>query len=165
MPRTSKLKRLITALYCIWFFMHLAFLAYADENADSGTFWPFITKDQALASTYDIFEFFIYTGVPLVLFICYTLIFPSKTEEEQEVIHRRHSSHSFFLAFLDEKIKAEELKQQLNELTNQPTNYNYLNQLKKDRDKAGNVGVNGWLERLEIKKRYKEYENLNLKKD
>lgn len=157
MNRFSQVSRIITAAYFAWLFFHIGLLVYADENADSTVFWPFIKQGQTLASTYDIFEFFVYTGVPLVLFICYRILFP-RTDEEKEYTHRRHSSHSFFLAFLDEKIKVEELTQELNALNHKPVNNIYLEELKKDRMKAGNLGVNGWLERLEVKKKYKEYE-------
>jgi hypothetical protein len=158
MEKLSRIERLIAACYCIWFFMHLGFFFYAEVGADSTVFWPFIKKGQTLYNTYDVFEFLIYIGTPLVLYIVYRILFTWRDDDEKYHHHQKHSSHSYFAAFLDEKIKVEELTQQINTLTNQPVNYNYLNELKKDKEKVMVHGVNGWLDKLEVKKKYKEFE-------
>jgi len=159
MESISRTERIIAASYCVWFFVHLSFFFYADENGDSTTFWPFIKKGQSLATTYDAFEFLIYIGVPLVLYIVYRILFSWQNNEKSLREHSRKSSHNYFIAFLDEKIKVEELTQKINLLNNKPVNYDYLNELKKDKEKANPHSINGWLDKLEVKKKYKEFQN------
>ena len=159
MESISRTERIIAASYCVWFFVHLSFFFYADENGDSTTFWPFIKKGQSLATTYDAFEFLIYIGVPLVLYIVYRILFTWQNNEKSLREHSRKSSHNYFIAFLDEKIKVEELTQKINLLNNKPVNYDYLNELKKDKEKANPHSINGWLDKLEVKKKYKEFQN------
>ncbi len=136
----------------------MGFFFYAEENADATTFWPFIKKGQSLFTTYDVFEFIIYIGTPLVLYIVYRILFTWQDNEERYSTHQRHPVHSYFTAFLDEKIKVEELTQKINTLNNQPVNYDFLNELKKDKEKVISHGINSWLDKLEVKKKYKEFE-------
>ena len=158
MDKLSRIERLIAASYCIWFFMHLGFFFYAEEGADSDAFWPFLKKGQSLLTTYNVFEFLIYIGTPLLQYIVYKILFTPQDEEEKYHGHQSHSNHGYFAAFLDEKIKVEELTQQLNELRNQPVNYQYLDELKKDRKKITTHGINNWLDKLEVKKKYREFQ-------
>lgn len=157
MQNFSKLERIAAALYFIWFFIHLGLFFYSDESLDNSFFWPFTPEGKTLAETYDVSEFLVYIGVPLVLFIAYKIIYDKGYDESSSA--RRHPASSFFMAFLDEKIKAEELTQQLNELQNRPVNYDRLNELKTDREKAASHNVNDWLDRVEVKKKYKEFES------
>ena len=153
MDSLSRNERIAAAFYFIWFFLHLGFFFYSDETIDSVKFWPFIHKGQTLAGTYDISEFVIYVGIPLILFIAYKIIY---TTQEYSGNHK-HASYSFLIAFLQEKIKAEELTQKLNELTGKQAQYDYLNELKSDLEKACSQTVSGWLDRFEVKKKYKEF--------
>ena len=155
MEKFSKTERVIAALYFIWFFLHAGFFVYSEDNPDRSQFWPFIKAGQTLSGTYDVSEFLIYIGSPLVLFIAYKIIY---TNYGQSTVSHRHTSGSFFLAFLKEKIKTEELSQKINELTNKPVNRHHLDELKKDKEKASTHGVHGWLERSEVKKKYREFE-------
>jgi hypothetical protein len=159
MERLTRTERIIASCYCIWFFVHLCFFFYAKEDADSSVFWPFTKKDQSLYNTYDIFEFLIYAGVPLALFIVYKILFAWQDEEEKYHVHQKHSGYSYFTAFLDEKIKVEELTQKINELNHQPVNYDYLDELKKDKEKITMPGLNNWLDKLEVKKKYKTFQH------
>jgi hypothetical protein len=154
MNSTSKFKKILAAFYTIWFFIHLGLLVYAEDSLDSQQFWPFIKTGQTLQDTYDVFEFLIYVGIPLVLYIALKLLFEQREEEEYNT--KKHSSSgTFFLAFLHEKIKSEELTQKINELKNQPVNHERLEELKKDFKKASSHGIDGWLERVEVRKKYK----------
>lgn len=157
MQNFSRLERIAAAIYFIWFFIHLGLFFYSEESPDNSLFWPFIPGGKTLAETYDVSEFLVYIGVPLVLFIAYKIIYNKDYDESSSV--RRHSTSSFFIAFLDEKIKAEELTQKLNELQNRPANYDRLTELKTDREKATSHNVNDWLDRVEVKKKYKEFES------
>ena len=157
MQSISRLERVAAAVYFIWFFIHLAMFFYSAESTDSALFWPFTSAGKALGTTYDVSEFIVYVGVPLILFIAYKIVFGKNYDESSS--SRRHSTASFFIAFLDEKIKTEELSQKLNELKNLPVSYNHLNELKTDREKAASQNVNDWLDRVEVKKKYKEFEN------
>ena len=157
MQSISRLGRIAAAVYFIWFFIHLAMFFYSVESPDSVLFWPFTSDGKALASTYDVSEFIVYVGVPLILFIAYKIVFGKSYDESSS--GRRQSTASFFIAFLNEKIKTEELSQKLNELQNRPVNYNHLNELKSDKEKATSQNVNNWLDRVEVKKKYKEFEN------
>ncbi len=157
MENFSKNERILGAIYFIWFFLHLGFFFYSEEGTDSSQFWPFIKAGQTLVATYDFSEFLIYIGIPLVLYIAYKIIYYDNYAESSG--NRRHSTiSSYFQAFLEEKIKVEELVQKINELTGLPVSYDYLDELKKDKEKAGTLGVNGWLDRVEVKKKYKEFE-------
>jgi hypothetical protein len=158
MERLTRIERLSGAIYSIWFFIHLAFLFYADAEAGSVSFWPFIKNGQSLYTTYDVFEFLVYIGTPLLAYIVYKILFTKSYEEQEQHIHQKHSTHSFFRAFLDEKIKVEELTQKINALNNQPVNFDYLEELKKDKQKITTHGLNNWLEKLEVKKKYKEFQ-------
>ena len=159
MERFPRIERLVGALYCIWFFIHLGLFFYAEDGADSTAFWPFINKDQSLYTTYDVFEFLIYTGIPLLFYLVYKILFPWQEEEERPHVHHKHSAYSYFEAFLDEKIKVEELTQKINALNNLPVNFDRLNELKKDKEKITMHGINSWLSKLEVKKKYKEYQH------
>lgn len=158
MQNDSKAERIAAAFYFIWFFIHLWLLCYSDENTDVAQFWPFTTTGKSFESTYDVSEFLVYIGSPLVLFIAWKIINHVNPEEEFHSRHHRHISSSFFLAFLDEKIKAESLTQKINELTHKEVNYQYLDELKSDRSKAASRGVNKWFDRMEVKKKYKDYQ-------
>ncbi len=159
MERLTRIERLVAAFYSVWFFIHLGFLFYAEEGADSTAFWPFIKKGQSLYTTYDIFEFLIYIGSPLIVYIVFKILFTRNYEEQNYQPHQKHSSHSYFTAFLDEKIKVEELTQKINEINNQPVNYEYLDELKKDKQKITMQGLNNWLDKLEVKKKYKVFQH------
>ena len=157
MQNFSRLERIAAAVYFIWFFLHLGLLFYSDESPDNSLFWPFTTGGKTLATTYDVSEFIVYVGVPLVFFIAFKIVYGKSFDESSS--YRRHSTSSFFISFLDEKIKTEELLQKLNELQNRPVTYDRLNQLKSDREIAASQNVNDWLDRVELKKKYKEFEN------
>ena len=155
MQNFSRPERIAAALYLIWFFVHAGLFFYSEESPDNSLFWPFSSGGKSMTVTYDATEFAVYIGVPLILFFAYRIMF-GKTYEELQAA-RRHSTN-FFIAFLDEKIKSEELAQKINELENRPVNYSYLNELKDDREKAASQSVNNWLDRLEVRKKYKEFE-------
>ncbi|MBL0355653.1 MAG: hypothetical protein IPP72_01640 [Chitinophagaceae bacterium] len=157
MQNFSRSERIAVAFYFIWFFVHLAFFFYSEESSDNGQFWPFITAGKTLASTYDVSEFLLYIGVPLILFIAYRIVYGVAYDESNG--GHRHTSTSFFISFLDEKIKAEELTQKINKLNNQPANYDHLDELKADREKAASKGVKTWLDRVEVKKKYKDFQS------
>jgi hypothetical protein len=156
MQSFSKAERIAIALFFIWFFLQLALFFYADEGPENNLFWPFTSGDKALKSTYDVFEFIVYAGAPIIFFIAYRIVFGNDRESSSA---RRHSSSSFFIAFLDEKIKAEELAQKLNELQNRPVSYNLLNELKTDKEKVTSNSINNWFDKIEVKKKYKEFES------
>ncbi len=157
MQNFSKLERIAAGVYFIWFFIHLGLFFYSDESQDNALFWPFFSEDKTFAVTYDVSEFFVYIGAPLVLFIAYKIIFGREYDASSS--GKRHITTSFFLAFLDEKIKVEESAQKINELQNRPVSYDYLNELKTDKEKAANQTVNHWLDRVEVRKKYKEFED------
>ena len=156
MQNFSKPERVAAALYFIWFFVQLVLLFYSDESPDNALFWPFIPDDKSMTVTYDVTEFAVYTGGPIILFIAYRIVFGKGYEDSQG--NRRHS-FTFFVAFLDERIKAEELAQQLNEVQNKPVSYQYLQELKKDREMAASQNVSDWLDRIEVRKKYKAFES------
>lgn len=157
MQNFSRSERIAAALYFIWFFIHLWLFFYSEESADNSHFWPFVAAGKTFVTTYDVTEFIVYIGAPLILFIAYKIVNGNAYDETGSA--RRHPTTNFFLSFLDEKIKAETLTQKLNELTNQPVSHTYLNELKADREKAGSMGVNSWLDRVEVKKKYKDFQN------
>jgi hypothetical protein len=156
MDNFSRAEKIAAALYCIWFLAHLLSFSYAEENPENQAFWPFINTGN-LMSTYGIAEFFIYTSVPLLIFLVYKMWY-KKYPGKQAHVHRHRGGNGFFMAFLEEKIKAEELAQKINALSNLPVNYSLLDELKADREKISGRGVNAWLLRSEIKKKYKEFE-------
>lgn len=156
MQNFSRAERITGALYFIWFFVHLGLFFYSTESTDNSCFWPFAPPGKTVVTTYDVTEFLVYTGAPIILFIAYRIVY-GKTYEESQA-SRRHSTN-FFVAFLDEKIKAEELTQKINELQNRPVNYDRLNELRSDREKAASHNVSNWLDRVEVKKKYKEFES------
>ena len=157
MQNFSRLERIAAAVYFIWFFLHLVLFFYSTESPDNSFFWPFSSGDKPLETTYDVTELIVYVASPLVLFIAYRIVYGRDYENSSG--NRRHSTASFLIAFLDEKIKAEELSQKINELQNRPVNYDYLTELKSDREKVASQSVNDWLNKIEIKKKYKEFEN------
>jgi len=159
MESFSRTERTLAAIYFIWFFLHLGLFFYSAEGTDSSQFWPFVSTGATLAGTYDVSEFLIYTGIPLVLYIAFKIITYTSFAESSSGSRRHSTTNSFFKAFLDEKIKTEELTQKINELTGKPVIYDYLDELKKDKEKAATVGVNGWLDRVAIKKKYRDFEN------
>lgn len=156
MQNFSKSERIAAALYFIWFFVQLGLFFYSDESPDNVLFWPFTSADKSMIVTYDVTEFAVYTAGPLVLFIAYRIMFGKDYEGSQG--NRRHS-FTFFVAFLDERIKAEELAQKLNEVQNKPVDFHYLNEIKKDREIAASQSVNNWLDRVEVRKKYKQFES------
>ena len=156
MQNVSRIERIAAAVYFIWFFVHLSLFFYSNESPDNSLFWPFSSGDKSLQSTYDVSEFLVYIGSPLILFIAFKIVYGKSYDETSS--GRRHPTASFFLAFLDEKIKAEELTQKINELQGLPVNDNHLNELKSDREKAASNSVNDWFSRVEVKKKYKEFE-------
>jgi len=157
MQNTPRMERIAAAFYLIWFFVHLVLFFYSEENPDNSLFWPFSAAGKSFIVTYDVSEFLVYIGTPLVLFIAYKIVFANEYDASSS--GRKHSSASFFVAFLHEKIKAEELVQQLNELQGKPVNYDALTQLKADMEKASSQSVNNWLDRVEVRKKYKEFED------
>ncbi len=156
MQNFSKSERIAAALYFIWFFVQLGLFFYSDESPDNVLFWPFTSADKSMIVTYDVTEFAVYTAGPLVLFIAYRIMSGKDYEGSQG--NRRHS-FTFFVAFLDERIKAEELAQKLNEVQNKPVDFHYLNEIKKDREIAASQSVNNWLDRVEVRKKYKQFES------
>ena len=156
MENALRTQRLLTALYVVWFFIHLSFFLYSAESPDSIKFWPFNTKDLSLANTYDISEFLTYTTIPLAFAIIYLLLKPSAYSDTHS--HRNHTNLGFFIAFLTEKINVEERDQKINELTGKPVDYTYLNELKKDKETASSKGVKTWIDRVAVKDKYKTYE-------
>ena len=157
MQNFPRLERILAAFYFIWFFVHLGLFFYSEESPDNTLFWPFSSDGKSFTSTYDISEFLIYLGAPLILFIAYKIVFAKEYDEYSS--GRRHSGSSYFMAFLEEKIKNEELSQKINELQGKPVSYELLNELKADKEKAANQNVNNWLDRVETRKKYKEFEN------
>src|SRR5882672_11206078 len=103
MQNFSRLERIAAAVYFIWFFIHLSLFFYSDESPDNSLFWPFTSGGKTLADTYDVSEFLVYVGVPLILFIAYKIV-SGKNDDEYSSGHR-HPVATFFIAFLDEKIK------------------------------------------------------------
>ncbi|HOZ78877.1 MAG TPA: hypothetical protein PLY34_12855 [Ferruginibacter sp.] len=156
MQNFSKSERIAAALYFIWFFVQLGLFFYSDQSPDNVLFWPFTSADKSMIVTYDVTEFAVYTAGPLVLFIAYRIMSGKDYEGSQG--NRRHS-FTFFVAFLDERIKAEELAQKLNEVQNKPVDFHYLNEIKKDREIAASQSVNNWLDRVEVRKKYKQFES------
>jgi hypothetical protein len=156
MQNFSRGERVAVALYLVWFFIQIGLFFYSADGADSSFFWPFTPGGKGFSVTYDITEFAVYILSPLVLFIAYKII--SGANHEEVTSNRRHS-FNFFIAFLDEKIKSEELIQKINELQNKTCSFEYLNELKADREKAANQNVNNWLNRVEVRKKYKQFEN------
>src|SRR5437867_1852202 len=124
MQSFSKNERFLAGLYFIWFFIHLGLFFSSEEGVDSSQFWPFVQRGKTLSGTYDVVEFLVYVGFPLVLFVAYKIFTYNPILESS--VPRKHSAGSFFIAFLDEKIKAEQLAQQINELTNREVDYAYL---------------------------------------
>lgn len=159
MGNFSKWERIATAFYFVWFFVHLGLFFYSEESADNSFFWPFCPSGKTMANTYDVTEFLIYIGAPLILLVAYKIVYATNPLHNPAYHYRQHGQASFFIAFLNEKIKAEELLQKINELQNLPVSYDYLNQLKTDREKAESQSVAGWLNRIEVKKKYKEFES------
>ncbi len=157
MRNFSRLERLAAACYFIWFFIHLFIFFTSQESTFNTEFWPFVSPGQNIFTTYDITEFLVYTGTPLVFFIAYRIFVGDP--ENVYYSRRHHSNSSFFIAFLDEKIKVEELNQEVNRLNNRPVDAGYLEELKSDRQKAGSTGVKDWINRVEVKKKYKDFEN------
>lgn len=157
MQNFSRLERIAAAIYFIWFSMHLGLFFYSTESSDNSLFWPFYPGDKTIQTTYDVTEFIVFIASPLIIFIAYRIVYGRDYESSSG--NRRHSAASFFIAFLDEKIKGEELSQKINELQNRTVNYDYLAELKSDREKAASHSVNDWLNKIEVKKKYKEYEN------
>jgi hypothetical protein len=155
MQNFSRAERIAAAVYLIWLFVHIGLFFYSEQNADNSLFWPFIPGDKTVITTYDLSEFAVYTLAPVILFIAYKIMF-GKTYEEQQAA-RRHSTN-FLVAFLDEKIKAEELTQKLNSLQNIPGSSSLLEELKSDREKAADQSINNWHGRLEVRKKYKDFE-------
>lgn len=156
MQHFSKPERIFSAFYLIWFFIHAALFFYSQESPDNTFFWPFIPEDKSLVNTYDLTEFASYVATPLVLFAAYKIMFSKSYEEAQ--LSRRHSTN-FLIAFLDEKIRNEELTQKINEMQQKPVSFELLNELKSDREKAASQNVNKWLDKMEVRKKYKQFEN------
>ncbi len=156
MQNFSRLERIAAAFYFIWFFVHLGLFFYSEESPYNAMFWPFSSEGKSFTVTYDVSEFLVYIGGPLILFIAYKIVFGKEYESSTG---RRHSGASFFIAFLEEKIKNEELSQKINELQGKPVSHELLNQLKADKEKAASQSVNNWLDRAETRKKYKEFEN------
>lgn len=155
MEKFTKIERVIASFYFFWFFLNLIVFFYAEDGPDNNNFWPFFTNGKPLLAVYDITEFATYVGAPLVIFIiCKYILGSGYTHTENH-----HTGRSFFVAFLNERIRAEELLQKLNEQQNLKANYDYINELKADRDKASVKNARSWADRLEVKKKYKKFES------
>ncbi len=155
MEKFTRIERVIAALYFIWFFLNLIVFFYTVDTPDNKNFWPFFADGKPLLAVYDITEFAVYVGAPLVIFLICKLIWGIGYTKAE---HHHHSGGSFFVAFLNERIRAEELLQKLNELQNLKVSNDYINELKADKEKASVRGANRWIDRLEIKKKYKKFE-------
>lgn len=156
MEKFTRIERVIAFFYFVWFFLNLIVFFYAEDSPDNKNFWPFFSNDKPLLTVYDITEFATYVGTPLIIFIICKLIWGIGYTPTE---HHHHTGGSFFLAFLNEKIRAEELLQKLNELQNLKVNNDYINELKADRDKASIKNAKSWVNRLEVKKKYKQFES------
>jgi len=156
MEKFSRLEKLTAFLYFIWFSLNLVIFFSADEGPDNKLFWPFNSADQSVFSTYDIAEFSVYVGIPLILFGSLKIMLGNKRPIALSHDHYHHSN--YFLAFLEEKIKAEELQQQLNALRHQPVSNQYLEELKADREKIILQGTEGWRNKIQVKEKYKQFE-------
>jgi len=71
-------QRQLTAVYAVWFFMHLVFLFLSDKSC-SKNFWPFQGDSYygALTRAYDFSEFLVYAIGPAILIFAY-LMFTKK---------------------------------------------------------------------------------------
>ena len=155
MEKFTRIERVIAALYFIWFFFFFFMFIVAVDRPVYLNFWPFFAYVKHLLAVYDITEFAVYVGAPLVIFLICKLIWGVGYTKAE---HHHHSGGSFFVAFLNERIRAEELLQKLNELQNLKVSNDYINELKADKEKASVRGANRWIDRLEIKKKYKKFE-------
>lgn len=158
MENLNKFERVFLSIFIGWFFVHTIFFFLSTDGVNSSTFWPFTPNGLGFETTYDISEYLIYVGVPIVLMIIYRLVKPKKYADT--AIKQTHANVGFFIAFLDEKINVEALTQQLNELTGKPIDNTVLQQLQKDRDIAGTQGVKNWIERVAVKEKYKDFERV-----
>ncbi len=150
------MKRSLAALYFFWFLLQLGFLFYSNESEDNNLFWPFIPEEESMRNTYGLTEFLVYTGVPLVVALVISLFTAKKYEEETERPQNNHRHETYLGALLREKLRAEELQQELNALRNQPVNHEKIKELKADLEKFNSHGINQWLVNAELKKKYKE---------
>lgn len=150
------MKRSLAALYFFWFLLQLGFLFYSNESEDNNLFWPFIPEEESMRNTYGLTEFLVYTGVPLVVALVISLFTAKKYEEETERPQNNHRHETYLGALLREKLRAEELQQELNTLRNQPVSHEKIKELKADLEKFNSHGINQWLVNAELKKKYKE---------
>jgi hypothetical protein len=153
----SKNERILIGLYLIWFFIHTGLLTFtSEESLVANLFWPFNSGKESFVDTYDITEFLIYAGSPLVMYICYRLFFASETKMPPP--KRKQLDIGFLPSLINEKIKVEELKQKISLLTKEPMSTSLLEELMLDKQKLEEKGVNRWIEKIEMKKKYKAFE-------
>lgn len=158
MENLNKFERVFLSIFIGWFFVHTIFFFLSTDGVNSATFWPITSSGLGFETTYDISEYLIYVGIPIVLMIVYRIVKPKKYADT--AIKQTHANVGFFIAFLDEKIIVESLTQQLNELTNQPVDYTNLKLLQNDRAIAATQGVKDWMDRVAVKEKYKDFERV-----
>lgn len=81
MEKLNQNQRIILSLYIVWTFIHLIFLTIA-ENISSPSikyFWPFKMGEgwtiiDGIPQFYDLTEFLVYVGSPIIIYIIYILI-------------------------------------------------------------------------------------------
>jgi hypothetical protein len=153
------LQRLLAIGYSLWFVFHFVAFFTTDEEQISSGFWPFSTGGATMAQTYDITEFLVYVLTPLIPILIYRyLIFTP--EHLHQHSKDRHKHTAFLVAFLDEKIKAEVLQQQLNKLNGGIVDWHLKDELQRDRNIAASKSVKNWLGKREVIRKYKDFEHV-----
>jgi len=146
---------ILALLYVVWFIIQLGLLFYSSESEDNNMFWPFISEDETIRSTYGLSEFIVYTSLPLLIALIIRFFRKNNTERETENQSSSYNRRENFLsALLREKIKSEELQQELNALRQQPVDRSKLEEYKRDLDKL--TGPSQWMVRSALRKKYRE---------
>jgi hypothetical protein len=74
----SKNEKTMLAIYIGWAFLHLVFLAIGWSGRSHSYFWPFSDDDNYgrndISVIYDLSEFLVYVGGPVVVYVIYRLI-------------------------------------------------------------------------------------------
>jgi hypothetical protein len=152
-------QRVLALGYALWFVCHfIAFFSVDEEQLVTG-FWPFTSQGASMAQTYDITEFLVYVIGPLIPILIYRYL-ASAPEHQHQHNKDKHKHTAFLVAFLDEKIKAEQLQQQLNRLNGGTEDWQHSKTLLKDRDVAASKSVKNWLEKRAVIRKYKDFEHV-----
>jgi hypothetical protein len=72
----SKNEKTMLAIYIGWAFLHLVFLVIGWSGIYHRYFWPFAEYSQynKIGKAYDLSEFLVYVGGPVVVYVIYRLI-------------------------------------------------------------------------------------------